>query len=117
MKTRKFATSAVVAGVAAAMLSFAPITAMASGMQSGSSSMHSSGQMAQQTHQLNVNRASALQLERIGIRPIVARNIVGFRQEHGPYKNLNDLRKVHGVTSQLLNRIQGKITVGGHNGQ
>ena len=111
MKIRKLVISMVGAGVTAALLSFTPITAMAAGMQS--KSMHASGQMSQ-NGKVNINRATWQQLEKVGISPIVARNIVGYRQMHGAYKNAKSLLKVQGVTPQLLNRIEGKITVSNH---
>ena len=111
MKNRKFVASMVVAGAAAAILGFTPVTAMAAGKQGTPAS--SMGQMSQ-SYKLNVNQASDLQMQRLGINPIVARNIVGYRQEHGPFKSTKDLLKVQGVTHQLLQRIQGKITVSNH---
>jgi competence ComEA-like helix-hairpin-helix protein len=108
MKLRKLVISMLGAGVAVALLSFTPTTAMAAGMQS--KSMHASGQMAQKS-KVNINRATWQQLETVGISPIVARNIVGYRQMHGAYKNTKDLLKVQGVTHKLLTRIEGKITV------
>lgn len=108
MKGRKFALSILVGGIAAAFLSFAPMTAMAAG------TMDPMSIFAQESHSglLNINTASAQQLQKVGIGPAIAKRIVTYRSEHGSFKNVNDLSKIKGVTPKLMKQIMEKVTVG-----
>lgn len=109
MMSRKFALSLLVTAVAAAMLSFTPITAMATTSQVNP--MNDNGGVAYPTT-VSINSASAGQLERwVGLSPTMAQRIVSYRNEHGAFASLNDLLKVKGMSPQLLNSIKGKITV------
>ena len=116
MKNIKFVSSTVVAGLAAALLSFTPITAMAAGTQAKNplsipNQSSQQGQMSQ-NGKVNINQASATQLQKVGISHKVAQNIVAYRNQHGPFKNTKDLTNVKGVTPKMVQKIQGKLTVG-----
>ena len=116
MKSIKLAFSIMVAGVAAALLSFTPMMAMAAGTQAKNplsipKPASHQGQMSQNAR-VNINQASATQLQKVGISHKVAENIVAYRNQHGPFKNTKDLTNVKGVTPQMVHKINGKITVG-----
>ncbi len=52
---------------------------------------------------LNVNRATAEELERLPrIGPVLARRIVAFREAHGPFRRLEDLEAVPGIGPKTL---------------
>lgn len=55
---------------------------------------------------VNVNSASAKELERLPrVGPALAARIVAWREEHGPFHSIDDLRHVRGIgpsTSSLL---------------
>jgi competence ComEA-like helix-hairpin-helix protein len=55
---------------------------------------------------VDVNRATAAELERLPrVGPALARRIVAWRDQHGPYRSIEDLRHVHGIgpsTAALL---------------
>jgi competence ComEA-like helix-hairpin-helix protein len=58
---------------------------------------------------INVNRASAHELERLpGIGPVIAARIEEYRDEHGPFASLDDLDKVPGIGPKRLEAIRGK---------
>jgi competence protein ComEA len=47
-----------------------------------------------------------------GIGPVLARRIVEFRREHGPFRRVDELRAVRGVGPKLLERIRSSVAVG-----
>ena len=55
-------------------------------------------------------RTIATQLE--GIGPKTAAAIVAYRDKHGPFKSVDDLKKVKGVGDKTLSRNRERITVG-----
>jgi competence protein ComEA len=56
---------------------------------------------------LDPNQATAEDLEAIpGIGPVLARRIVEFREEQGPFQTIEDLLEVKGVGSKILEKIR-----------
>lgn len=61
---------------------------------------------------VELNTASAHDLERLpGVGPELARRIVAHREEHGPFRRLEDLLAVKGLGPQKLARLAGFLTV------
>jgi competence protein ComEA len=61
---------------------------------------------------VNVNSASAEELERLpGIGPSLARAIIEQRSAE-PFKTTEDLRKVKGIGDRLYDQLKDQITVG-----
>lgn len=62
---------------------------------------------------ININTAAATELEKLpGIGPALAKRIVDFRTENGPYKRAEDLMKVKGIGEKNFQKIKEFITVG-----
>ncbi len=62
---------------------------------------------------LNINTATAEELEELpGIGPELARRIIAYREEHGPFKSVEDLLNVKGIGPATLQKIRDLITVG-----
>jgi len=59
---------------------------------------------------LDVNSASAAQLERIGFSSVQAKNIVRYRQRKGSFSSVNDLRNVPGVSGRTLDAVRGRLS-------
>lgn len=61
---------------------------------------------------LNINTASAAELDKQlpGIGPVLAGRIVEYRTNNGPFKTLDDLRKVSGLTKSVIDKIKDLIT-------
>jgi competence protein ComEA len=56
---------------------------------------------------LDLNTATAAELSQIpGIGPGTARSIVQFREKSGPFKGIEDLLAIRGITQRKLNQIK-----------
>ncbi len=75
-----------------------------------SAAAHSSQQSASPT--LNLNTASAEELvEVLALERTLAREIVAYRDQHGPFKRVEDLNKVNGVEAKLMERIGAQFVI------
>ena len=61
---------------------------------------------------IDINRAPAWLLEALpGIGEVKAQDIISYRQEFGPFQNINELLKVKGIGQSTLDNIEDLITV------
>jgi competence protein ComEA len=61
---------------------------------------------------LDPNQARAADLETIpGLGPVLARRIVEFRKERGPFKDIENLLEVKGVGPKILEKIRPYVSV------
>jgi competence protein ComEA len=61
---------------------------------------------------IDINRAEGWLLEALpGIGEVRAQAIVGYREEHGPFRRIEDLLKVSGIGPATFEGIQDYITV------
>jgi competence protein ComEA len=61
---------------------------------------------------ININSAEAWLLEALpGIGPTKAKAIIDYRQKNGFFRSVNELTKVNGISSTLLEQIKPLITV------
>ena len=62
---------------------------------------------------VNINAADAAALDSLpGIGPAKAQAILAYRQAHGPFVQVEDLRQVPGIGPKLLERLRRQVTVG-----
>jgi comEA protein len=62
---------------------------------------------------ININTADEAQLTSLkGIGPTKAKAITQYRQEHGPFKTVDDLKHVSGIGDKTLAALKPFITVG-----
>ncbi len=62
---------------------------------------------------VNVNSATASELGGLpGVDPQMAAAIIGYREKNGRFAAVQDLKKVSGVTDEILLKIASRITVG-----
>lgn len=74
------------------------------------SSFPSNGEGGEQGQTVNVNTATAEDLERLpGIGPVLAKRIVAHREQKGLFRRLDDLREVQGFGPKLLRRLEPKL--------
>lgn len=63
---------------------------------------------------VNINTASQAELEGLnGIGPVKAKAIVDYRQKNGPFKSVDDLKKVNGIGDKTLDGIRKEVAVSG----
>ncbi|HIJ80016.1 MAG: helix-hairpin-helix domain-containing protein [Desulfobulbaceae bacterium] len=61
---------------------------------------------------LNINTASTAELETLsGIGATKAQTIVAYRDQHGPFKTVNDLTQVKGIGAKTVERLRKDISV------
>ncbi len=63
---------------------------------------------------LDLNTATATELETLpGIGPVLARRIVAYRTEHGPFTDAEQLVEIEGISTTTLEELLPFITVDG----
>lgn len=60
---------------------------------------------------VDLNTADEATLKSLRIGPVRARAIIAYRQEHGPFQSIDDLKKVRGFSDAIFDKIKGQITV------
>lgn len=90
------------------------VLVLALGASSGGSQYSSTGSLGNAgggSAKINVNRASATELDALpGIGPTLAGRIVDYRSANGPFVSVNDLGKVSGIGPRLLANISSLVT-------
>ena len=65
-----------------------------------------------QSQLININIADQVTLETLsGIGPVTAQKIIDFRNEFGPFTNINEIQKVSGIGPVTFEKIKDFITV------
>lgn len=63
-------------------------------------------------HAIDLNTATLQQLQQLpGVGPGVAKSIVEFRDKSGPFRRVEDLLAIRGITKQRLERIRPYVVV------
>ena len=67
------------------------------------------------TEPVNVNTADATALAKAlnGIGPAKAKAIVSYREKNGPFKSVDQLAMVEGITQKLIDKNRADIKLGG----
>ncbi|MGB9791141.1 MAG: helix-hairpin-helix domain-containing protein [Thermacetogeniaceae bacterium] len=80
---------------------------MSSGMVQSSSPSYTQGS------KVNINTASAKELDEAlpGIGPTLAQRIVEYREQHGPFRSVEDIKNVSGIGERRFEQIKDLITI------
>ena len=63
---------------------------------------------------VNINTAGIEELKTLPyIGPAKAQAIIDYRNANGPFKQIEDLKKVKGIGDGILNKVRGEVTVSG----
>jgi competence protein ComEA len=62
---------------------------------------------------ININQADVddLDKELPGIGPVIAQRIVDYRNNHGPFQKIEDLKNVSGIGDKIFNDLKDLVTV------
>jgi competence protein ComEA len=58
---------------------------------------------------VNINTTDIETLK--GIGPKKAKAIIAYRNEHGPFKSIDDLVKIKGISKRIVDQNRNKITI------
>ena len=62
--------------------------------------------------QININRATARQLDALdGVGPVIAQRIVDYRKINGSFLTIDDLQKVSGIGAAKFAQIKAKVRI------
>jgi len=61
---------------------------------------------------IHLNQASAEQLQALpGVGPALSERIVSYRDEHGPFRSVEQLAEVNGIGEAKLAKLRDQLTV------
>ena len=61
---------------------------------------------------VNINQAASEELQTLkGVGPAIAERIIKYRQEHGRFEHVEDLRNVQGVGEGKLQKMKEQISI------
>jgi competence protein ComEA len=64
------------------------------------------------TAPVNLNTATAEQLQTLpGVGPVLAQRIIAYRDEHGGFKAVSELRRVSGIGDARYNELKDRVVV------
>lgn len=67
---------------------------------------------ASEAHLVNINTADKAMLDSLpGIGPALAERIVEYREKHGPFQDIADLKKVSGIGESKWEKLKDKVTL------
>ncbi len=71
----------------------------------------------QSRSQININTATQIELESLsGIGPVIAKAIIQYRLDHGPFTEIEQIQEVSGIGPVTFEKIRQYITVTGPTG-
>jgi comEA protein len=61
---------------------------------------------------ININQATVTEMSHLPrIGPVMAGRIIEFRQNHGPFKSIDELLLIKGIGEKTFARIQDRVTI------
>lgn len=70
------------------------------------------GIISQDDGKVNINKAGLEELKTLpGIGPVMAQNIIDYRENNGPFKKLEDIKNVSGIGEKKFEQIRDKISI------
>jgi len=61
---------------------------------------------------VSINTAPAAELEELpGVGPALAARVVQYRQEHGPFKRIEEFKDVKGIGDVLFDKLKDRLTL------
>ena len=61
---------------------------------------------------VSINTAPAAALEELpGVGPALAARVVQYREEHGPFKRVEEIKEVKGIGDTLFEKLKDRLTL------
>ncbi len=61
---------------------------------------------------ININTADAQELQNIkGVGPSISQRIVDYREQNGPFKSIEEIKKIRGIGNKTFEKMKDTITV------
>jgi len=61
---------------------------------------------------ININTSSSTELQRLrGVGPVTAQNIINYRERHGPFLSIEQIKNVSGIGPATFENLRDHITV------
>jgi len=61
---------------------------------------------------VSINTAPAAALEELpGVGPALAARVIQYRQEHGPFKRVEEIKDVKGIGDVLFDKLKDRLTL------
>ena len=77
-------------------------------------SVHPQRRTAAEEQRIDLNRAAGLQLRELpGIGPVLSEAIVTWREEHGGFRTVDELKNVPGIGDKTLAGLRDYVYIGG----
>ncbi|MGE5654649.1 MAG: helix-hairpin-helix domain-containing protein [Bacillota bacterium] len=72
----------------------------------------SSGSTSPSSGKININTAEAKTLEQLpGVGEVRAKAIIEYRQKNGPFRSIEDLKKITGIGDKTFEQLRDQVTV------
>ncbi|MCA9880117.1 MAG: ComEA family DNA-binding protein [Thermomicrobiales bacterium] len=96
-----------------AAVTVAGVAALAPGTANSNEGAVGAESGAQTTQLINLNTASAAELELLpGVGEVTAGRIIAYREANGPYRSADDLVHVQGISMKTINSLRDLVTTG-----
>lgn len=95
------------------MVLYIPAKGEAPNQFTGQSNANTSPSSSGSVGKINVNTATEQELETLpGIGPAKAQRIIQYRNDHGSFASVEDLKKISGLGEKTISRFKDRITAG-----
>lgn len=96
-----------------AVVTVAGVAVLSPGTSDSDEAARSPDSEAQTTRLINLNTASAAELELLpGVGEVTAGRIIAYREANGPYRSTDDLVHVQGISMKTINSLRDLVTTG-----
>ncbi len=70
------------------------------------------GSQNRENEKININSANLSELDKIpGIGPVTAQKIIDYREKHGDFTSIDDLKKIGGMGDKTIDKFRDKVDI------
>jgi competence protein ComEA len=95
------------------LISIVPLPVPGSTPMAPSAAANVSTEAADSRVTININTATGQELEALpGVGEVIASRIIAYREQNGPFRSVDDLINVEGISDRAIDKIRGLVTIG-----